>query len=97
MLDQAVEMKGIIGQPAVVIDKELIRMARAGLGWTAEHLAQRAGLSIATVRRAESAQVSPGNLYVLQHTFEAVGVVFLDEDQASPNGGRGMRLPRRRP
>jgi transcriptional regulator with XRE-family HTH domain len=95
MFAQAVDTKGIIDQSGDVIDREQIRMARAGLGWTAEHLAQQAGLSIATVRRAESAQVSPGNLYVLQHAFEAAGVVFLDEDQATPGGGRGVRLPRK--
>jgi hypothetical protein len=39
--------------------------------------------------------VSEGNLFVIQHAFEDAGIVFLEEDQASPEGGRGLRLPRR--
>jgi hypothetical protein len=38
-----------------------------------------------------------GNLFVIQHAFEEAGIVFLEENQASPNGGRGVRLARREP
>ncbi|MBV8894533.1 MAG: helix-turn-helix transcriptional regulator [Acidobacteria bacterium] len=73
-------------------------MARAGLGWTAQELADRTHLGIATIRRAESAGdapgISEGNLYLIQHVLETAGVVFLEEDQASPGGGRGVRLPK---
>ena len=98
MLDQPLDTKEISGQPPVVIDRDQIRMARAGLGWTAKELAEKAGLGIATIRRAESENppgVSQGNLFLIQHAFETAGVVFLDEDQASPGGGRGVRLPKR--
>jgi hypothetical protein len=56
-------------------------------------------LSIATVRRAEATRppgVSEGNVLLIQHAFEEAGIVFLDEDQASPGGGRGIRLQRQR-
>jgi transcriptional regulator with XRE-family HTH domain len=72
-------------------------MARAGLGWSAKELARRARLSIATIRRPEAGRspgVSEGNVLLIQHTFEDAGVVFLDEDQSSPGGSRGLRPPR---
>jgi transcriptional regulator with XRE-family HTH domain len=96
MLDQPIDNKAINGQPAVMaVDRDQIRMARAGLGWSAKELAERSGLGIATIRRAEAAGVSEGNMFVIQHAFEDAGVVFLEEDQASAGGGRGLRLPRR--
>jgi transcriptional regulator with XRE-family HTH domain len=98
MLDQAIDSKEISGQPVMVIDRDQIRMARAGLGWSAAELAEKSGLGIATIRRAEADRppgVSQGNLFVIQHAFEDAGVVFLDQDQASSGGGRGIRLKRR--
>jgi transcriptional regulator with XRE-family HTH domain len=97
MLAQVLEDKEVAGQPDVVVDRDQIRMARVGLGWTAAELARRAGLSVATIGRAESGKppgVSEGNLFLIQRAFEAEGVVFLEEDQLSP-GGRGVRLPKR--
>jgi len=71
-------------------------MARAGLGWSAAELAKRSGLGVATIRRAESERgVTPGNMFAIQHAFESAGVIFLDEDQSSSGGGRGVRLPKR--
>ena len=96
MLDQLIDNKAITGHPAIVaIDRDLIRAARAGLGWSAKELARRSGLGIATIRRAEATGVSEGNMFVIQHAFEDAGIVFLEEDQASVAGGRGLRLPRR--
>ena len=98
MLDQLIDNKTIAGHPAIVaIDRDQIRMARVGLGWSAKELARRAGLGVATIRRAEASTgpgVSEGNMFVIQHAFEDVGVVFLEEDQASSGGGRGLRLPK---
>jgi ribosome-binding protein aMBF1 (putative translation factor) len=92
---QPIDHKVISDDPPVVIDRDQIRMARAGLGWSAKELARRAHLGIATIRRAETAGVTPGNMFAIQHAFEEAGVTFLDEDQSSPAGGRGVRLPRR--
>jgi transcriptional regulator with XRE-family HTH domain len=97
MWSQAVDSIGISVQPGMVIDGDQIRAARAGLGWLAQDLATRAGLSVATIRRAEAGKppgVSQGNLFLIQRALEAAGITFLDESQASPGGGRGLRLPR---
>jgi transcriptional regulator with XRE-family HTH domain len=97
MCNQLIDNKEISSEPAEVIDRKQIRMARAGLGWSAEDLAEKAGLGVATIRRAEAdnpPRVSAGNLFVIQHALEAAGVIFLDDDQASPGGGRGVRLPK---
>lgn len=76
-----------------MIDRDQIRAARAALGWTAEDLADKSGLSIATIRRAESekGRVPAGNMYLIQRAFEEEGVVFLEPNQASAGGGRGIR------
>jgi ribosome-binding protein aMBF1 (putative translation factor) len=97
MTYQVVDSKALSVQPPIVIDWNQIRMARAGLGWSAKELADRASLGVATIRRAESdyLTVSPGNLFVIQHALEDAGVVFLEEDQASTGGGRGVRLAKR--
>jgi len=73
-------------------------MARAGLNWTVKELANRSNLGTATVRRAEArgaAGVTEGSLLVIERAFRQAGVIFLEEDQASPGGGRGLRLPKR--
>jgi Helix-turn-helix domain len=69
-----VDRKASFTQPdEAVIDRDQIRMARAGLGWSAKELARRARLSIATIRRAEAGRlpgVTEGNVLLIQHTFE---------------------------
>src|SRR5262249_25646085 len=95
MSGQLVDSKPITDQSdTVAIDRDQIRAARAALGWSAAELAERSRLGVATIRRAESDKppgVSAGDLFVIQHTFEDFGIVFLDDDQASPGGGRGIR------
>ena len=100
MNDQNVDAinKLISDHPEVTIDRDQIRMARVGLGWTAQELADRSHLGVATIRRAESAadvpSVSEGNLYLIQRTLELAGIVFLEEHPVSQGGGRGVRLPK---
>jgi transcriptional regulator with XRE-family HTH domain len=67
-----------------------IRAGRALLNWSAETLAQKAQLGVATVRRGESADGAPSmtsaNLAAIQRALEAAGVEFT-------NGGQpGVRL-----
>lgn len=67
-----------------------IRAARALLNWSAEELARKANLGVATVRRAEAADGAPSmtsaNLAAIRRTLEAGGVEFT-------NGGQpGVRL-----
>ena len=67
-----------------------IRAARALLNWSADELAKKAKLGVATVRRGEAAEGEPtmtsANLAAILRTLESAGVEFT-------NGGRpGVRL-----
>nr|WP_091129421.1 hypothetical protein [Microvirga guangxiensis] len=69
-----------------------IRAARAFLRWSAEELAARAQLGVATIRRAE-AQDGPvamtlANAGAIQRAFETAGIQFIPEN----GGGPGVRL-----
>jgi len=69
-----------------------IRAARAVVRWSARELAERAGVGLATVQRAEAVDGDPpttrGNQRLIRTALEAAGVVFTD-----PNGmGPGVRL-----
>jgi transcriptional regulator with XRE-family HTH domain len=74
-----------------------IRMARTALGWTAQELASRARLGIATVQRAERLGVdvpaiTAANLFAIQRAFESAGITFIDDGEQSLSGGPGLRL-----
>lgn len=67
-----------------------IRAARALLNWSADELAKRANLGVATVRRAEGTDGEPSmtsaNLAAIRRTLEAGGVEFTN------GGSPGVRL-----
>jgi hypothetical protein len=69
-----------------------IRAARALLRWSAEDLAQRSALSVATIRRAElradETSMTVANNLAVRHALEAAGVEFIDQN----GGGPGVRL-----
>jgi len=69
-----------------------IRAARALIRWTAEDLARKADLGVATIRRAEATdgplQMTVSNLAAVRRTLEAAGIEFIFED----DGGFGVRL-----
>jgi transcriptional regulator with XRE-family HTH domain len=71
-----------------------IRAARALIRWTAEDLARKADLGVATIRRAEATdgplQMTVSNLAAVRRTLEAAGIEFIFEDY----GGLGVRLRR---
>lgn len=75
-----------------MITSAQIRAARALLRWTAEQLAEKAGIGIATIRRLELMQGVPaGNvrtLEALKKALEDGGVEFI----GSPEHGPGVRL-----
>ena len=74
-----------------LIKIEQLRAARGLLGWSQSELGQRAGLSLPTVKRVETAKgarVSNEARTKLQNALEAAGVVFLPEN----GGGAGVRL-----
>jgi transcriptional regulator with XRE-family HTH domain len=68
------------------------RGARGLLDWTQQNLADRAGVSIVTVRQLEAGLSQPrrATLYVIRRALEAGGVEFIDEN----GGGPGVRLRR---
>ena len=70
-----------------------IRMARACLRWTAKNLAEKSGVSWATIQRMESVDGVPSasatNLEAVQRALEAAGVEFTDGDMP------GVRLKKR--
>jgi transcriptional regulator with XRE-family HTH domain len=73
-----------------------LRAARGLLGWSQSELAERAGLSLPTVKRLEGGfgpKVSEEAQFKLQKAIEAAGIEFLDEN----GGGLGVRYrkPRR--
>jgi transcriptional regulator with XRE-family HTH domain len=69
-----------------------IRSARAALHWTVQHLADRAGVSIQTIKRFEVNDGVPGSrtstLADIKAAFEAAGVEFI----GSPNDRPGIRV-----
>jgi transcriptional regulator with XRE-family HTH domain len=68
-------------------------MARAALQWSVAELARRSHVNVSMIRRIEEvfgpskAKAEP--LLALQHTFEAQGVRFI-EDDGTPGGGPGV-------
>lgn len=67
-------------------------MARAGIGWRAQELADNAGVGYATVARFEAgAAIASGSLAKLQAALEAAGARFsVWNDQV------GVTVPRKR-
>lgn len=73
-----------------------IRAARSLLRWSAEDLARRSLLSVATIRRAELTEdetsMTAANDLAVRSALEAAGVEFIDGN----GGGAGVRLRQRR-
>jgi hypothetical protein len=72
-----------------------IRAARALLRWSAEDLALRSAVGVATIRRAEVSQdktsLTIPNNFAIRTALENAGVEFIDEN----GGGPGVRLRKR--
>ena len=69
-----------------------IRAARSLIRWSAEDLAARSSLSVATIRRAEltdaETSMTAANDLAVRRALETAGVEFIDEN----GGGPGVRL-----
>ena len=68
---------------ATEIRKEQFRAARALLGWSQTTLAERAGMSLPTVKRFETgrgANVSPDARQALRVALETAGIEFTNGD-----------------
>jgi transcriptional regulator with XRE-family HTH domain len=76
------------------ISLEQLRAARGLLGWSQAELAERAGLSVPTIKRLEGGfgpRVSDAARDRLQMAIEAAGVEFIEEN----GGGLGVRFRRK--
>jgi hypothetical protein len=73
-----------------------IRAARALLRWSAEDLAERSAVGVATIRRAEVTEdktsLTIPNDSAIRTSLESAGVEFIDEN----GGGPGVRLRKRK-
>jgi DNA-binding XRE family transcriptional regulator len=67
-----------------------VRMARAALDWTVRDLAEKTGLHRNTINNIEVGRYlgDPKTLELIEKTFRAAGVEFIDENGA----GAGVRL-----
>jgi transcriptional regulator with XRE-family HTH domain len=78
-----------------MLTSDQIRAARALVRWSAQDLAERAGVGLSTVQRMENALGVPSasgkNLAAVQQALESAGVVFI----AANGGGAGVRLTRK--
>lgn len=72
-----------------------MRAARALLRWSADDLAGRTKIGVATIRRAEGSDgplaMTESNQLAIRRAFEDAGVAFL-ADGESLDGGPGVRL-----
>ena len=72
-----------------------IRAARSLIRWRAEDLARASTVGVATIRRAELAEVATSmtaaNDLAIRRALEDAGIEFIDEN----GGGPGVRLRKR--
>ncbi|MEG3124440.1 helix-turn-helix transcriptional regulator [Sphingomonas sp. GB1N7] len=69
------------------------RAARALLDWTAQDLADRANIGVATIRRYETgAAIAEVSHDAIELALKKAGVVFITAGSASATGGDGVRL-----
>jgi transcriptional regulator with XRE-family HTH domain len=71
-----------------------MKAARMLLGWSGDDLAKKAGVSLITVRRAESSDADQKALAyrVIVRAIEDAGIVFFEDEE-----GPGVRLRRKAP
>lgn len=72
-----------------------LRAGRALLRWSADDLAGKSGVGLATIRRAElidgETKMTAPNAFAVRSALEAAGVEFIPEN----GGGAGVRLRKR--
>lgn len=76
-----------------------LRAARGLLNLSVSELAERTGLALNTIKRAEStngpAPITMANVKLLISTLEAAGVLFIEADELGP--GVRLKTPEVRP
>lgn|SRR5262249_22621182 len=80
-------------QVGVLTPKQL-RAARAMVGWSREDLAEKSGVSAITTKQFENGDTDPrlSTLHKWRRALEAAGVMFIDPNALSAEGGAGVRL-----
>lgn len=73
-----------------MLSPEQCRAARALLDWSQQHLAEKSGVGIVTIRQLEAGANAPrrATLDVVRRALEGAGVEFIDKN----GGGPGVRL-----
>lgn len=76
-----------------VISGAQIKAGRALVGWSQAELAERAGLSEASIKDIEAENTDPrrSTLRAIVQAFDDAGVIFLDSG-VNREGGAGVRL-----
>jgi len=78
-----------------MISVDQCRAARALLDWSAQVLADKAGVGVATVRRYESGHtVADASLVAIEAALAAAGIAFIANGDVSRAGGEGVRFER---
>ncbi len=70
------------------------RMARSALRWTVKELGRQAHIDSNTVVRFENGRHKSNEttMRVIRQAFEAAGLIFIAEGEASWSGGPGVRI-----
>lgn len=69
------------------------KLGRTAVGWSANDLAEAAGVSANTVLRFEGgADVRFSTVNAMREALERKGVQFIGPEQNSPTGGPGIRF-----
>jgi transcriptional regulator with XRE-family HTH domain len=71
-----------------------LRAARALVGWSRDELAKESATSAETVKGFEGRGSDPkmGTVFKWRRALERAGVIFIDPDAKSDEGGAGVRL-----
>ncbi|RYG55827.1 MAG: XRE family transcriptional regulator [Alphaproteobacteria bacterium] len=78
-----------------MISVDQCRAARALLDWTAQRLADHAGVGVATVRRYEAgASIADASLSLIEAALLSAGIQLIGSGEESSGGGEGVRLQR---
>lgn len=78
-----------------VITREMIRAARALVGWSQRELAAASGISEVAIKNIERGATDPrlSTLTAIAEAFDRAGVLFLEAGDVR-DGGPGVRLKR---
>ncbi len=74
-----------------LISPAQMRAARAMLDWSMVDLAEKARVSISTVKRFEDGQGAPASIAMMWDALRTEGIQFLDDD----GNGCGLRMQSR--